>query len=270
MPLKFWDEAFLTAVFLINRLPTKVLNDITPFYRLYEKEPDYSFLRTFGCACWPNLRPYNNHKLRFRSKRCVFLGYSNSHKGFKCLEPSEGRVYISRDVVFDETVYPFSSLHPNAGARLRSELALLPDILKNPSSDFGDALLRDQHLSSPTNGQLSSCADTLPADTSAPACNDSSCENPATNAPNSEPGQQHFMCNPGGNNTEPGVDHPGGGNEPVGESALGSGLHQSAMSAAPGLGAATHSPLGSSTTTIEPQMTSGSDGSPQPDPAGGG
>jgi hypothetical protein len=190
-------------VFLINRLPTKVLNDITPFYRLYEKEPDYSFLRTFGCACWPNLRPYNNHKLRFRSKRCVFLGYSNSHKGFKCLEPSEGRVYISRDVVFDETVYPFSSLHPNAVARLRSELALLPDILKNPSSDFGDALLRDQHLSSPTNGQLSSCADTLPADTSAPACNDSSCENPASNAPNSEPGQRHFMCTPGGNNTEP-------------------------------------------------------------------
>jgi histone deacetylase 1/2 len=30
MPLKFRDGAFLTAVFLINRLPTKVLNDETP------------------------------------------------------------------------------------------------------------------------------------------------------------------------------------------------------------------------------------------------
>jgi hypothetical protein len=35
-------------------------------------------------------------------------------------------VYISRDIVFDETVFPFSSLHSNAGARLREEINLLP------------------------------------------------------------------------------------------------------------------------------------------------
>jgi histone deacetylase 1/2 len=35
-------------------------------------------------------------------------------------------VYISRDVVFDESVFPFASLHPNAGARLRAEILLLP------------------------------------------------------------------------------------------------------------------------------------------------
>jgi histone deacetylase 1/2 len=106
MPLKFWDEAFLTAMFLLNRLPTRVLDNDTPFGRLYEKSPNYSFLRTFGCVVWQNLRPYNYRKLEFRSKRCVFLGYSNLHKGFKCFDPSSGRVYISRDVVFDEIVFP--------------------------------------------------------------------------------------------------------------------------------------------------------------------
>jgi histone deacetylase 1/2 len=30
MPLKFWDEAFLTAVFLVNFLPSKVINGDTP------------------------------------------------------------------------------------------------------------------------------------------------------------------------------------------------------------------------------------------------
>jgi hypothetical protein len=30
MPLKFWDEAFLTVVFLINRLPTPVLGHDSP------------------------------------------------------------------------------------------------------------------------------------------------------------------------------------------------------------------------------------------------
>ena len=92
MPLKFWDEAFAMAVFLINRLPSRVINNETPHERLLGQPPDYSFLRTFGCACWPNLRPYNNRKLAFRSKQCVFLGYSPLHKGFKCLEPSVGRV----------------------------------------------------------------------------------------------------------------------------------------------------------------------------------
>ena len=120
MTLKFWDEAFLTAIFLINRLPSKVIGNETLFARLFGQDPDYISLRTFGCACWPNLRPYKSRKLRYRSKHCVFLGYSNFHKGFKCLDPDKGRIYISRDVVFYEHVFPFASLHPNAGARLKA------------------------------------------------------------------------------------------------------------------------------------------------------
>jgi hypothetical protein len=96
MPLKYWDETFLTAVFLINRLLTPVLAHASPIELLFRSKPDYSFLMIFGCACWPNLRPYNSHKLSFRSKQCVFLGYSSHHKGYKCLDISTGRVYISR------------------------------------------------------------------------------------------------------------------------------------------------------------------------------
>lgn len=193
MPLKFWDEAFLTAVFLINRLPTKTLDNDTPLSRLYGETPDYTFLRTFGCACWPNLRPYNSHKLQFRSKRCVFLGYSNSHKGFKCLDPSEGRVYISRDVVFDEHVYPFSKLHSNAGARLRSELALLPDILFSSNSSFGNAKIHDKCVSSsnPTNAVRSSHANDSCA-------GDQHAENSAANDAGSVSSAPFHMCLPRG------------------------------------------------------------------------
>jgi hypothetical protein len=83
MPLNFWDEAFLIATYRINRLPSKVSHDLTPLECLFEHKPDYSFLRTFGCACWPHLRPYNTHKLQFRSKQCVFLGYNEMQKGYK-------------------------------------------------------------------------------------------------------------------------------------------------------------------------------------------
>jgi hypothetical protein len=95
-------------------------------------------------VCWPNLRPCNKHKLSFRSKECVFLGYSNLHKGFKCIDIPTGRVYISWDVTFDENVFPFSKLHDNAGARLKDEILLLPPSLRNSTS--GDELV-DDHVS---------------------------------------------------------------------------------------------------------------------------
>jgi hypothetical protein len=136
MLLKLWDEAFLSAAFLINRLPTSILDNISPIEKLFGTKPTYSFLRTFGCAYWPNLHPYNTHKLAFYSKKCAFIGYNTHHKGYKCLDISTGCVYISRDVIFDESVFPFSKLHPNAGARLRSEISLLPSSLVDPMS-FG-------------------------------------------------------------------------------------------------------------------------------------
>jgi hypothetical protein len=129
MPLKFWDEAFLAATLLINKTPSKVIHHQTPLDRLYHIKLNYSSLRIFGCTCWPNLHPYNHRKLEFRSKECVFLRYSNMHKGFKCLDASTGRIYISRDVVFDENIFPFAKLYPNAGARLRSKILLLPPSL---------------------------------------------------------------------------------------------------------------------------------------------
>jgi hypothetical protein len=43
-------------------------------------------------------------------------------------------VYISRDVVFDENVFPFASLHPNAGALLKKEILLLPSSTSHESA----------------------------------------------------------------------------------------------------------------------------------------
>jgi hypothetical protein len=79
-------------------------------------------------------------KLSFLSTQCIFLGYSSLHKGFKCLEPNTERVYISRDVIFDESIFPFETLHPNAGARLRKETLLLPEHLLNPGRGDVDCI----------------------------------------------------------------------------------------------------------------------------------
>lgn len=97
LPYSFWWEAFHTAVHLINRLPSPNTKNKSHFELLYNKQPNYKFLRVFGCACFPFLRPYNKTKLQYRSSKCIFIGYSNSHKGYKCLHPS-GRLYIADTV----------------------------------------------------------------------------------------------------------------------------------------------------------------------------
>jgi hypothetical protein len=213
MSLKFWDEAFLTAIFLINWLPSKVIGNETPFAQLLGQDPDYTSLRTFGCACWPNLRPYNSRKLQYRSKQCVFLGYSNFHKGFKCLDPIEGWIYISRDVVFDEHMFPFASLHPNAGTQLKSELRLLPDVLLNPSTDLGDSNLFDYTVRSPLSTNVASpvVGALLPTGLHSEEETGNSSENDGL----------YRMCYPGGDSTHaevdmPGQDSGGGGASPSG------------------------------------------------------
>lgn len=71
-----------------------------------------SHLCVFGYACFLYLRPYNQHKLQFRSKRCTFFGFEPNHKGYKCLDDN-GRVFVSRHVVFDETQFPFQQNRPS-------------------------------------------------------------------------------------------------------------------------------------------------------------
>ncbi|KAF7834842.1 Retrovirus-related Pol polyprotein from transposon TNT 1-94 [Senna tora] len=113
MPLKYWDEAFRAAVYTINRLPTSVLSNSTPLQTLFNIQPNYHNLKTFGCTCYPYLRPYNTHKFDFKSAKCTFFGYSLQHKGYKCLHPS-GRIYLSHHVLFDESTFPFQTTTPQS------------------------------------------------------------------------------------------------------------------------------------------------------------
>lgn len=99
LPPTYWADAFETAVYLINLLPTKTLKNNSPYSLVFNQAPDYKFLKILGCTRWPNLRPYNKHKLPFRSTPCLFLGYSTTYKGYKCLDLQTHRLY-SRDVVF--------------------------------------------------------------------------------------------------------------------------------------------------------------------------
>jgi len=103
LPSKHWGDSFVTSVYLINRLPPPVLKNESPFSKLFGKPPNYTVLRSFGCLCFPLLRPYTTHKLSFRSKPCIFIGYCANQRGYCCFDPQSQKIYISRHVVFDES-----------------------------------------------------------------------------------------------------------------------------------------------------------------------
>ena len=109
LPEKFWDEAVSTAAFLINRMTTPLLQNKSPYEVLFHLLPDYKLFQTFGCLCYPHLRPYSPHKLTPRSEQCVFHGYSSIHLGYRCLSLSSQKLFISRDVIFEESIFPYSS-----------------------------------------------------------------------------------------------------------------------------------------------------------------
>jgi len=48
LPQYFWGESVLTAVYLINRFPTPLLQNKSPFELLYKERPSYAHLRVFG------------------------------------------------------------------------------------------------------------------------------------------------------------------------------------------------------------------------------
>ena len=109
MPPKFWVEALRHATYLLNICPTTKCPKFSPYKSLFLASPPYDSLRTFGCLCFPNLSATTPHKLSPRSLPCVFLGHSESHKGYRFFDLQNSRVILSRHVTFDETVFPFHS-----------------------------------------------------------------------------------------------------------------------------------------------------------------
>ncbi|XP_074315610.1 putative mitochondrial protein AtMg00710 [Silene latifolia] len=96
---RFWAEAVSTACYLINRGPHMSLDLKTPFEMWSGKSADYSILRAFGSNTYYYV---SEGKLEPRAKKGVFMGYQDGVKGNRIWSPSEGRVILSRNVVFDE------------------------------------------------------------------------------------------------------------------------------------------------------------------------
>ena len=78
VPAPFWGEATLYVVYAINRIPSPVIQNQTPYEHLFGSPLDYHHLHSFGSACFVLLQPHEHNKLEPRSRFCCFLGYGET------------------------------------------------------------------------------------------------------------------------------------------------------------------------------------------------
>jgi hypothetical protein len=81
VPKQFWREVVLTATYLINRMPSRVLKFKIPSQVLLQAFPHTKILssldpKVFGCSVFVHIHPHHRNKLDPKSIKCIFLGYS--------------------------------------------------------------------------------------------------------------------------------------------------------------------------------------------------
>lgn len=107
LPLKFWGECALIACYLIDRTPSPINQNKTPYEMLFGKIPAYESLCVFGCLCYAHNQRSKGDKFASRSRKCVFLGYPFGQKGWQSYDLETREYFVSRDVKFHEKVFPF-------------------------------------------------------------------------------------------------------------------------------------------------------------------
>lgn len=134
LPIEFWGECVLTATHLINRTPSTLLKQKSPFEILHGHPPTLSHLRVFGCLAYAHNKNTAGDKFASRSQRSILLGYPSGTKGWKLFDLEQETVFISRDVEFQENVFPFLDRQSSSSS------PVLPPITLPSSIDKEDGI----------------------------------------------------------------------------------------------------------------------------------
>ncbi|XP_070054809.1 uncharacterized protein [Nicotiana tomentosiformis] len=135
-------ETVKTAVYLINKLPTRVLDGKSPYEMLHGKPLKIEHLRVFGCICYASILPKGD-KLSPRARRTVLIGYSETQKGYMLFNLDSKTFLVSRDVSFRENFFPFKQLAESS-----------EDLFLSSSIEHTECAVQPtQQMCEPTSGQ---------------------------------------------------------------------------------------------------------------------
>ena len=136
-------KAISSATHILNRSPHPALDGKTPFQAWCGRKPVVTHFRVFGCPAWAN-RSSRGCKAQF-PRPCTFIGYEDSVKAYRLLDPETHQIFVEKDVHFEESS---PSLSSNS---LRTSYHVETD------SDTNDSALTN----SDTWGSIDNCSERL-------------------------------------------------------------------------------------------------------------
>ena len=98
----FWAEALATTTYTINKSPSNPINLKTSEEMWRGSSSDVSNLKTFGCIAYVHTK---QSKVEPRALKCMFIGYPEGVKGYKCWDFTSNGSLISKEVVFKENEF---------------------------------------------------------------------------------------------------------------------------------------------------------------------
>ena len=115
MPKYFLGEALATANMIRNRCPSMAIKGNIPYELWFQRaltREVINDMRVFGCRAW-DLKLEGKGKLESRAVECVYFGQVEGVKEHKLYCLHEKKICISRNVKFEENIFPYQSKIPN-------------------------------------------------------------------------------------------------------------------------------------------------------------
>jgi hypothetical protein len=112
-PQKLWSLAMNQGILVSGCFPHPHKPGTTPDELFNGVKPDVSWIRVWGCVAYMHIHKEirgPRSKFKIRALRLMHVGWdSGVRKCYILYYPASGKIYYSRDVVFDETTMYFSA-----------------------------------------------------------------------------------------------------------------------------------------------------------------
>jgi len=152
LPKIFWSYFVIHVAHIINMLPTPVLNYSSPHEMFFQTDADFNGLKVFGSLCYASTLSTNRRKFDQRASKCVFIGFPRETKGYILLNIQSREIFVFRDVVFYEHVFPYQRVQDTSNETNR------PDI------DDQILFVEDQYVLSKSSQAILAPCDNTPCD----------------------------------------------------------------------------------------------------------
>lgn len=86
----------------MNRCPTTSIQNTTPHEAWSSCKLNVDYFQIFGCITYAHIPDAARKKLDDKGQKCIFLGSSDKSKAYRLFNPITKKIFVSRDVIFNE------------------------------------------------------------------------------------------------------------------------------------------------------------------------